>query len=603
MLKPYITYILTTLRLTLRDRLVLFFNYLMPLIFFFAFGEGFGARTSGGSLSQVVTMVLMLGVLGTGFFGGGLRATSERESGILRRFKVAPITPAPILAASIITGWLVFLPTVLFFLLVARLRYGMEFPASTLSLVAMVSLGVMAFRSVGLIIASVVNSMQESQIVIQLLYLPMLMLSGATVPLNIMPDWLQTIAQFLPATHLYLGMTGILVRGESLWQNAVPVLAMLVTIAVGVFLSMKLFRWEKEEKLKASAKLWVLAVLAPFLMIGVWQSFSRTNLKKSEIIARGMRRDQTWLVRGARLFVGDGTIIENGGLLIRDGKIDQVFTGPAPDPRSLSAEPIEAYGKTALPGLIDASVELMLDGSPRPNVDGQRLVRRMERSLASYLYSGVIAVGSRPDPTGGGATLQARVMSGEIPGAEPVLVPSAASVELPPLVVGELKGGRYDYYKSSLFLQLTPAPLRQELESWAKAKVPPVDVAAGVPASGVVATRSGTPLLPHGPAIHREMQLRVQSGRTAMEVLTGATSAAARQLGVANRIGYLKPGFQASFILVEGNPLDDITATQRLAYVMFLGEHVRREAMLDDQQQKDDGEKDKTAPRSPGSGK
>jgi imidazolonepropionase-like amidohydrolase len=124
-----------------------------------------------------------------------------------------------------------------------------------------------------------------------------------------------------------------------------------------------------------------------------------------------------------------------------------------------------------------------------------------------------------------------------------------------------------------------------------------------VPASGVVATRSGTPLLPHGPAIHREMQLRVQSGRTPMEVLTGATSAAAGQLGVANRIGFLKPGYQASFILVEGNPLDDITATQRLAYVMFLGEHVRREAMLEDQQQKDDEEKDKASPRSPGSGK
>ncbi len=603
MLKPYITYILTTLRLTLRDRLVLFFNYLMPLIFFFAFGEGFGARTSAGSLSQVVTMVLMLGVLGTGFFGGGLRATMERESGILRRFKVAPITPAPILAASIITGWLVFLPTVLFFLLVARIRYGMEFPSSTLSLIVMVSLGVMAFRSVGLIIASVVNSMQESQIVIQLLYLPMLMLSGATIPLSIMPDWLQTIAQFLPATHLYLGMTGILVRGESLWQNVVPVLAMLVTIAVGVFLSMKLFRWEKEEKLKPSAKLWVLAVLAPFLLIGAWQSFSGTNLKKSEIIARGMRRNQTWLVRGARLFVGDGTVIDNGGLLIRDGRIAQVFTGAVPDPRSVSAEPIEAYGKTALPGLIDASVELMLDGAPRPNVDGQQLARRMERSLAAYLYSGVIAVGSRPDPTGVGAALQARVRSGEIQGAEPILVASAASVEMPPLVVGELKGGRYDYYKSSLFLQLTPAPLRQQLESWAKAKVPPVDVAAGVPASGVVATRSGTPLLPHGPAVHREMQLRVLSGRPVSEVLAGATSAAAKLLGIDNRVGYLKPGFEASFILVEGNPLEDITATQRLAYVMFLGEHVRREAMLEDQQQQDEQQKKTTPVRSLGSGK
>jgi hypothetical protein len=34
---------------------------------------------------------------------------------------------------------------------------------------------------------------------------------------------------------------------------------------------MKLFRWEKEEKIKGSAKLWVAAVLAPFLIMGLWQ--------------------------------------------------------------------------------------------------------------------------------------------------------------------------------------------------------------------------------------------------------------------------------------------------------------------------------------------
>ena len=43
----------------------------------------------------------------------------------------------------------------------------------------------------GMIVASVVNSMQESQIIVQLLYMPMLMLSGATIPLTLLPDWLQ----------------------------------------------------------------------------------------------------------------------------------------------------------------------------------------------------------------------------------------------------------------------------------------------------------------------------------------------------------------------------------------------------------------------------
>jgi cytosine/adenosine deaminase-related metal-dependent hydrolase len=132
-------------------------------------------------------------------------------------------------------------------------------------------------------------------------------------------------------------------------------------------------------------------------------------------------------------------------------------------------------------------------------------------------------------------------------------------------------------------------------------------VESGIPGSGVLATRSGTPLLPHGPAIHREMELRVRAGRSPSEVLQGATSRAAALLGASNRIGFLKPGFDASFILVEGNPLDDITVTQRLAYVMFLGEHVSREALLE-QQQRLDKELDKeTAPAAPkkslGSGK
>src|SRR5262245_22840247 len=116
-MRSYLAYIKSTMRLTLRDRIVLFFNYLFPLIFFIAFGEGFGAKTSPGALTQVISMVLMFGILGTGFFGGGIRATLERDTGILRRFKVAPITPAPILVASIITGWAVFLPSLVFFLI------------------------------------------------------------------------------------------------------------------------------------------------------------------------------------------------------------------------------------------------------------------------------------------------------------------------------------------------------------------------------------------------------------------------------------------------------------------------------------------------------
>ncbi|MBI4893204.1 MAG: ABC transporter permease [Acidobacteria bacterium] len=588
-MRPYLAYLRTTLRLTARDRVVVFFNYLMPLIFFAAFGEGFGAKTSQGALTQVLSMVLMFGVLGSGFFGGGLRATIDREAGILRRFKVAPISPAPILLASIITGWVLFIPSLFLFAGLAKLRYGMEIPQNFLSLFIIVSAGACAFRAVGLIVAAVANSMAESQIIIQLLYLPMLMLSGATVPLSIMPDWLQAVAQFLPSTHLYLGMQGVLVRGESIAQNLDSLGAMLLTLGVGLFVSIKLFRWEKEEKIKPASKLWVLAVLAPFIASGSYQAWSKTNLTKTQTITRQMRRSNTILIRNARLFVGDGRVIEQGSLLVKNGKIAAIYDGPAPEAESLRAEAVEASGRTVLPALIDSGVMLMMPGTGAPPTEAGQLQKNMERELASYLYCGIGGVRTAPDPMGLSVLLGRKVVVGEIPGAEVLAAPPDPST--PSLIAAHTAGGEALLLKDALAQQVLEAP---EMEAFAamaaQAKRQPGGEAQAAEqvksrmTSGerlAPVTRSGMPLLPHGPALHREMQLWVQAGVPAAEVLRAATFTAARAAGAAGRLGLLAPGYEATLIIVDGNPLEDISATTRLSFVMSKGEHVSRQDMLD----------------------
>src|SRR5277367_2643814 len=90
------------------------------------------------------------------------------------------------------------------------------------SLFLFVMIGVMAFRAMGGIIGAVANSMQESQIIIQLLYFPMLFLGGATFPVAMMPNWLQVVAQFIPTTYLSTGITSILQGHESIWNNLAP---------------------------------------------------------------------------------------------------------------------------------------------------------------------------------------------------------------------------------------------------------------------------------------------------------------------------------------------------------------------------------------------
>ena len=123
-MRAYIAQIRTNLRLTMRDRTVLFFNYLFPLIFFFIFGALMHAE-QGGVIVQIVNMVLVLGILGSGSFGAGMRTVMDREANILRRFKVAPISAGPILVSQLVTGLVHYIPVTFVTLLLARWIYGM----------------------------------------------------------------------------------------------------------------------------------------------------------------------------------------------------------------------------------------------------------------------------------------------------------------------------------------------------------------------------------------------------------------------------------------------------------------------------------------------
>jgi imidazolonepropionase-like amidohydrolase len=474
-------------------------------------------------------------------------------------------------------------------------------------------------------------------------------------------------------------------------------------------------------------------VLAPFLAIGAWQSRGHDNLAKNKRDLRDAARSRAWLIRDARLFLGDGRVIDQGSVLIREGKIARIFDGPAPDAKALKAEPIEGAGKTLLPGLIDVHVHL---GSPGGFSDDQQeysnLQENMDRELAAYLYSGVIAVKSVGDALDGVLALRAKVGSGEKLGAELFLVgpmftapgghgtedakyvpePMRTTLEqqlvrLPMNAdeartqVLDLKQRGVDGIKTILetgggsahYNRLDLAVFQAIVDAGRKSGLPVVshtgdaqDVADAVAAhvdgiehgsfrdvipdaafarmkelgiaydptltvvealkafargdgSGldrsllqqtappqllqstkrlvgsaglaemragyasfpisvedarknlvsaqragvmlVAGTDAGNPLVFHGPGIHREMQLWVEAGIPASVALQAATYNNARLLRVDKRIGLIKEGYDASLLLIDGNPLQDISATEHISMVLFKGERVDRSELFD----------------------
>jgi imidazolonepropionase-like amidohydrolase len=77
----------------------------------------------------------------------------------------------------------------------------------------------------------------------------------------------------------------------------------------------------------------------------------------------------------------------------------------------------------------------------------------------------------------------------------------------------------------------------------------------------------------------REIVYRVQrAGQPAMDAIVGATSLAAAALGLNDRIGSIAPGFEADLIVIDGDPIKDVTALQRVVFVMKGGKIYRNVA-------------------------
>ena len=540
------------------------------------------------------------------------------------------------------------------------------------------------------------------------------------------------MTQFIPATYLVTGVGGILQHQETIAQNWLAVIALLLTTVVGIFIATKLFRWEKEEKLRASAKLWVVVVLLPFFLLGGYQAWSRQDLTKAKILERDRDRGRTRLIQNARIFVGNGKVIESGAVLMRNGKIAEVYEGNFPDAKTLNAQPIDAAGKTVLPGLIDVHVHLGASGGFYDDMSKFNPRQSAERELASYLYCGVTAVRSLGDALdmmlelrrpfasgeklgtelffagplftteGGHGTEYAKylpemqraaflpqfvrlpktqeearkqvdelaaqhvdaikgILEAGVPGYPfnrmnldvlravvdeahaknlPVAIHTGDSKdvadavslgadsvehgsfrdEIPDATIAEMKAkgiafdptlsvaeaftqfarGDTTLLKRSLVQQTTPKDLLTGTEHAASAdkfagmrkglgQYPmSVDIGnknllkawhAGVML--VTGSDAGNFLVMHGPTVQHELELWVAAGIPTDVALQAATWNAAKLLRADQRIGTIEKGKEASLLVVDGNPLQDIHALSSISNVFFKGERVIRSELFE----------------------
>jgi len=236
------------MKLFLREPMAAFFTLVFPLMMLFLFGSIYGNKPSPffggfGSVDISVPAYTAMIIATSGLMGITIVLATYREQGILRRLKATPISPHTILTSQVFVIFLMTAAGMVLLIIAAKVVYGLRFAGNPINVALAFILGCMTFFAIGFILAGLAPTPRSAQVVAMVLFYPMIFLSGATIPREVLPEAIQTYSQILPLTHVVSLLRGLWI-GESWALHFKEVAVLLGILVVCVIISTKTFRWE-----------------------------------------------------------------------------------------------------------------------------------------------------------------------------------------------------------------------------------------------------------------------------------------------------------------------------------------------------------------------
>src|SRR6185295_7392402 len=229
-----------SLRLHFRNKMALLYGYLFPLIFLVAFWVLY--RHEKVPLLRHMGELLTVAVLGGACFGLPTTLVGERERGVWRRYKLAPVPTWAIVASTILARYVIILTAGLV-QFAAALAIGMTMPAHPFGLWVAFTFVSFAFIGLGLVIATLADNVPAVQALGQCIFLPMLIIGGVAVQLASLPLWAQHVSAFFPGRYAVEAIQAS-VTGHGLPGARFSLLALLLIGFAGCLAGAKLFRWD-----------------------------------------------------------------------------------------------------------------------------------------------------------------------------------------------------------------------------------------------------------------------------------------------------------------------------------------------------------------------
>ncbi|HEV8045718.1 MAG TPA: ABC transporter permease [Rubrobacter sp.] len=233
-------------KLFLREPIAIFFTLAFPVLILLLFSAIFGnepvpnmpgVRSVDVQAPGYTTMVIGT----TALLGLPITLAAYRRQGVLRRLRATPLHPSVILVAQVLVNLLMTVLGIAIMLVAAWLVYDLRLPEAPLAVAFAFLFATISFFALGFVLAGLLPSERTATVVGQVVYFPMLFLSGAVVPRELFPETLHRVSDFLPLTHVVNLIQELWIEGT--W-NLTALVVLLGLLVVSVAVSARTFRWE-----------------------------------------------------------------------------------------------------------------------------------------------------------------------------------------------------------------------------------------------------------------------------------------------------------------------------------------------------------------------
>lgn len=202
-------------------------------------------RSAPGSryVDWVIPGLLGLNIMGSSMWGVGFTAVDLRLRKVLKRLSATPMRRSHFLLALLGSRMIFLGAEVIAILAFGHLVFEMPIAGDLLSIVALCVLGAAAFSALSLVLGSRAAKLETISGLMNVVQVPMWLVSGVFFSAERFPDYSQPFIQALPLTQLNNALRGVILDGRNVFEEGAAVAWLAVWTVASFLVALKLFRW------------------------------------------------------------------------------------------------------------------------------------------------------------------------------------------------------------------------------------------------------------------------------------------------------------------------------------------------------------------------